>query len=44
MGGRYEALGDAFNGPTIAVLTGADDIPGPAAKLGAKLPEKNRNE
>jgi dipeptidyl aminopeptidase/acylaminoacyl peptidase len=42
LGGRYEALGDAFKGSTIAVPTGAEDIPG--LKLGAKLPEKSRNE
>jgi len=41
LGGRYEALGDAFKGSTIAVPTGADDIPGLAGKLGAKAPDKN---
>jgi dipeptidyl aminopeptidase/acylaminoacyl peptidase len=44
LGGRYEALGDAFKGSTVAVPTGAEDIPGLAGKLGAKPAEKSRNE
>jgi len=40
LGGRYEALGDAFKGSTITVPTGAEDIPGLAGKLPVKAPEK----
>jgi dipeptidyl aminopeptidase/acylaminoacyl peptidase len=44
LGGRYEALGDAFKGSTIAVPVGADDIPGLAGKLGAKAAETQPKE
>jgi dipeptidyl aminopeptidase/acylaminoacyl peptidase len=33
LGGRYEAIGDAFEGSTIAVPTGARDVPGLADKV-----------
>jgi len=36
LGGRYEAIGDAFSGSTITVPTGAADVPGLSAKLSAK--------
>src|SRR5205809_8086343 len=35
LGGRYEAIGDAFSGSTITVPTGASDVPGLATKLAA---------
>ncbi len=35
LGGRYEPIGDAFDGSTITVPTGADDVPGVAAALTA---------
>ena len=28
LGGRYEPIGDAFEGSTITVPAGADDVPG----------------
>ena len=28
LGGRYEAIGDAFEGSSVTVPTGADDVPG----------------
>jgi dipeptidyl aminopeptidase/acylaminoacyl peptidase len=40
LGGRYEALGDACKGSTIAVPTGADDVPGLAGKVGVRPPDK----
>jgi dipeptidyl aminopeptidase/acylaminoacyl peptidase len=40
LGGRYETLGNAFKGSTIAVPTGASDIPQLAGKLGTNKPEK----
>jgi hypothetical protein len=40
LGGRYEALGEACKGSSIAVPTGADDIPGLAGKLPVRTPEK----
>ncbi len=36
LGGRYEAIGDAFKGSTIKVETGAEDVPGLKAKLAEK--------
>lgn len=36
LGGRYEAIGEAFTGSTITVPTGAADVPG----LAGKAPEK----
>jgi len=33
LGGRYEAIGDAFAGSTITVPTGAEDVPGLKGKL-----------
>jgi dipeptidyl aminopeptidase/acylaminoacyl peptidase len=33
LGGRYEAIGDAFQGSTITAPAGADEVPGLAAKL-----------
>jgi dipeptidyl aminopeptidase/acylaminoacyl peptidase len=35
LGGRYEAIGEAFQGSTISVPTGAADVPGLTAKLPA---------
>jgi dipeptidyl aminopeptidase/acylaminoacyl peptidase len=40
LGGRYEAIGNGFQGSTIAVPTGADDIPGLPGKLPVKAPKK----
>lgn len=37
LGGRYEAIGNAFEGSTITVPTGANDVPG----LAEKLPKKD---
>lgn len=36
LGGRYEAIGDAFQGSAITVPTGAADVPGLREKLPAK--------
>jgi dipeptidyl aminopeptidase/acylaminoacyl peptidase len=36
LGGRYEEIGDAFEGSTVTVPTGAGDVPGLPAKLPAK--------
>jgi dipeptidyl aminopeptidase/acylaminoacyl peptidase len=33
LGGRYEAIGDAFEGSSVTVPTGAADVPGLAEKL-----------
>ena len=33
LGGRYEAIGDAFEGSTITVPVGADQVPGLASAL-----------
>jgi dipeptidyl aminopeptidase/acylaminoacyl peptidase len=33
LGGRYEAIGNAFEGSTITVPTGANDVPGLSEKL-----------
>jgi dipeptidyl aminopeptidase/acylaminoacyl peptidase len=33
LGGRYEAIGDAFEGSSVTVPIGADDVPGLAEKL-----------
>jgi dipeptidyl aminopeptidase/acylaminoacyl peptidase len=33
LGGRYEEIGDAFEGSSVEVPTGAEDVPGLAAKL-----------
>jgi hypothetical protein len=33
LGGRYEAIGDAFAGSSVTVPTGAADVPGLAEKL-----------
>jgi dipeptidyl aminopeptidase/acylaminoacyl peptidase len=33
LGGRYEAIGDAFTGSTITVPDGVDDVPGLAGKV-----------
>jgi len=33
LGGRYEAIGNAFEGSTITVPTGAGDVPGVSEKL-----------
>jgi dipeptidyl aminopeptidase/acylaminoacyl peptidase len=43
LGGRYEAIGDAFKGSAITVPTGAADVPGLAAKL-PETPKKPRTE
>lgn len=37
LGGRYEPIGTAFNGSTIAVPTGADEVPGLVEALQKKL-------
>ncbi|HEV3083405.1 MAG TPA: S9 family peptidase [Gemmataceae bacterium] len=39
LGGRYEAIGDAFAGSTITVPEGASDVPGLADKISAKAGE-----
>lgn len=36
LGGRYEAIGDAFDGSSVEVPTGADDVPGLSPKLPAQ--------
>jgi dienelactone hydrolase len=36
LGGRYEAIGDAFTGSSISVPTGADSVPG----LATAIPKK----
>jgi dipeptidyl aminopeptidase/acylaminoacyl peptidase len=36
LGGRYETIGDAFKGSTIAVPTGDEYVPGLAGKVGGK--------
>lgn len=36
LGGRYEPIGDDFNGSTIEVLNGAEDIPGLTEALASK--------
>jgi hypothetical protein len=33
LGGRYEAIGDAFDGSSVKVPAGAADVPGLADKL-----------
>ena len=33
LGGRYEAIGDAFEGSKLTVPTGVDDVPGLAGPL-----------
>lgn len=38
LGGRFEALGDALNGSSITVPTGADGVPGLSAGLSKKVP------
>jgi dipeptidyl aminopeptidase/acylaminoacyl peptidase len=38
LGGRYEAIGDAFEGSTVTVPVGANDVPG----LEGKLPPKGK--
>jgi dipeptidyl aminopeptidase/acylaminoacyl peptidase len=35
LGGRFEPIGDAFDGSTITVPNGADDVPGLAKALGS---------
>ena len=35
LGGRYEPIGDAFDGSTITVPNGAEDVPGLAKALGS---------
>jgi hypothetical protein len=37
LGGRYEPIGMDFNGSTIAVPTGADEVPGLVEALQKKL-------
>jgi dipeptidyl aminopeptidase/acylaminoacyl peptidase len=37
LGGRYEAIGDAFTGSTITVPEGVTDVPGLAGKVPAQL-------
>jgi dipeptidyl aminopeptidase/acylaminoacyl peptidase len=44
LGGRYETIGNAFRRSTIAVPTGANDIPELAGKLGSKPAEKGPNQ
>jgi dipeptidyl aminopeptidase/acylaminoacyl peptidase len=36
LGGRYEAIGDAFDGSSVAVPVGADDVPGLTVKLAGR--------
>jgi dipeptidyl aminopeptidase/acylaminoacyl peptidase len=36
LGGRFEAIGDAFAGSSITVPVGADDVPGLPAKLASR--------
>jgi hypothetical protein len=43
LGGRFEAVGDAFKGSTIAILSGADDIPGLSGHLPVKTSVNGRN-
>ena len=33
LGGRYEAIGDAFEGSSVTVPAGAEDVPGLAKNL-----------
>jgi dipeptidyl aminopeptidase/acylaminoacyl peptidase len=40
LGGRFEAIGDAFQGSTISVLVGANDVPGLAQSLPKPKQEK----
>ncbi len=40
LGGRYEAIGDAFKGSTITVPTGAEQVPGLEAALAPRSSEK----
>ncbi len=40
LGGRYEAIGDAFKGSTITVPTGAEQVPGLEAAMAGRHPEK----
>jgi dipeptidyl aminopeptidase/acylaminoacyl peptidase len=40
LGGRYEAIGDAFKGSTITVPTGAEQVPGLAAALAPRVEGK----
>jgi dipeptidyl aminopeptidase/acylaminoacyl peptidase len=44
LGGRYEAIGDAFKGSTVTVPNGADDVPGLAGKAPTKPPAKTTGE
>jgi dipeptidyl aminopeptidase/acylaminoacyl peptidase len=40
LGGRFEAVGDAFKGSTITVPAGAEDVPGIAEKLPKSAPKE----
>jgi dipeptidyl aminopeptidase/acylaminoacyl peptidase len=44
LGGRYEAVGDAFKDSTISVPTGADDVPGVSNNLPVKSSTKGQNQ
>jgi dipeptidyl aminopeptidase/acylaminoacyl peptidase len=43
LGGRYEAVGEAFKDSTIAVPTGADEVPGLSGNLHSKPSVKETN-
>jgi len=44
LGGRYEAVGESFEGSTIEAPSGADDVPGLKGKLKANKSEKKKDE
>jgi hypothetical protein len=41
LGGRYEAIGDDFDGSTVHVETGVDDVPGLVEGLKQQAPTKS---
>jgi dipeptidyl aminopeptidase/acylaminoacyl peptidase len=43
LGGRYEPIGDAFDGSTITVPAGADDVPGLHAALATRKDQTTEN-
>jgi hypothetical protein len=43
LGGRFEPVGDDFNGASITVPTGADQVPGLSVAL-AKMPKSAPDE
>jgi dipeptidyl aminopeptidase/acylaminoacyl peptidase len=44
LGGRYEAIGDAFKGSTVTVPNGADDVPGLSGKAPTHPPAKTTGQ